>query len=107
MLAHYRKRASDEGRHPDLPSKYNCQLTPGPSIRDKCTVQTGVFNFEKDASKYGDTYYVVVRCEAGWANSISAQEQRQRYSLVVELRHSAPIQLYQQVQLRQRLRQRV
>ena len=104
VFEHYRKRSSAEGKHPDLPGRYNCKLEPGPNIRDNGTVQTAVANFEKDVSEYGDTYYVVVRCEAGWASSVSVQDQKQRYALAVELRHAAPIKLYERVRMRQRLR---
>lgn len=106
VFQHYRKRSSEEGKHPDLPSRNNCTLEPGPAIRDAGTVQTAVARFERDVSSYGDTYYVVVRCEAGWASSLSAQDQKQRYALAVELRHQAPIQLYQRVRVRQRARQK-
>jgi hypothetical protein len=102
VFDHYRKHSSAEGKHPDLASSYDCKLDPGPSIRDNCTVQSGLVTFQKDISKYGETYYVVVRCEAGWASSVSAQDQKQRYALAVELRHAAAIKLYDRVRVRQR-----
>lgn len=107
VFQHYRRRTNAEGKHPDLPKRYDCKLSPGSSIRDSCTTQSGKATFERDVSDYGDTYYVVVRCEAGWANLASAQDQKQRYALVVELRHAAPIQLYERVRVRQRIRRQV
>ena len=107
VFQHYRKRSNSEGRHPELPQRYDCKLSLGSSIRDNCTTQTGTATFDKDVSKYGDTYYVVVRCEAGWASLASVQDQKQRFALVVELRHAAPIKLYDRVRVRQRARQQV
>jgi hypothetical protein len=101
VFEHYRKRANSEGKHAKLPGCYDCKPSPGPDSRDQCTIQTGTATFERDISRYGDSYYVVVRCEAGWANLASAQDQKQRYALVVELRHAAPIRLYERVQVRQ------
>ena len=107
VFDHYRKRTNSEGKHPELPDRYNCKPSPGPNTRDNCTVQTGIATFERDISRYGDSYYVIVRCEAGWANLVSAQDQKQRYALVVELRHAAPIKLYERIKVRQQLRQQV
>lgn len=102
VFQHYRKRSSVEGKPPELHDRYDCKLQPGPKIRDKGTVQSAVVKFQQNLSDYGHAYYVVVRCEAGWASSVSVQDQKQRYALAVELRHAAPIKLYERVRVRQR-----
>jgi hypothetical protein len=51
---------------------------------------------KRNWDKYGDSYYLVVRCHGGWASAITPQ---QRFAIAVELQHQAEIALYQQVQL--------
>jgi hypothetical protein len=101
IFSHYRKRPKTDGGPPELPKKYDCKFDVGHTVRGSGTVQTGCAVFQRDVSDYGDTYYVVVRCEAGWAASLP--EQKQRYALVVELSHQAEIQLYARVRARVRV----
>lgn len=101
IFSHYRKRAKEEGPIPELPKRFDRQLDIGPRQRDSGTVQTGTAVFQRDLSEYGDAYYVVVRCEAGWAASLT--EQKQRFALTVELSHEAEIQLYARVRSRVRV----
>ena len=98
IFDYYRKRTSEEDRFPDLATRYRCKLTPGPNQRDGATVQTAVASFERDISQYGGVYYLVVRCEGGWA---ADYETRQRFAVVVELQHEAEIQLYERLRVRQ------
>jgi hypothetical protein len=49
---------------------------------------------------YGDSYYLVVRCEGGWAATF---EDRQRFAVVVELTHQAEVQLYERLRARARV----
>ena len=46
------------------------------------------------AAEYGDTYFLVVRCERKWSPDEFAQ---QRFALVVEMSHSEDIALYERV----------
>jgi len=98
IFSHYRKRAKTEGPIPELPAKFDCKFDLGPRQRDSSTVQSGRVVFQRDVSAYGDQYFVVVRCEAGWAASLP--EQKQRFALVVELSHEAEIRLYERVRER-------
>ncbi|AUD00075.1 hypothetical protein CWS35_37210 (plasmid) [Bradyrhizobium sp. SK17] len=54
--------------------------------------------FKRGVEEYGDSYYLVVRCESGWATHVD----RQQFAVVVELLHKAEVQLYERV--RQRVR---
>ena len=47
---------------------------------------------------YGNDYYLVIRCESGWATA----ETIQRFAVVVEISHAAEVQLYERI--RQRIR---
>ncbi len=96
---HYRKRAREEGKHPKIEDRYDCDLKPGPRVREKGTVQTASVAFRSDSSGYGDRYYLVVRCEAGWAANMVL---RQRFAVVVELAHETELRLYERIRLRQR-----
>jgi Subtilase family len=102
IFEHYRQRTKAEGRSPELPARFNCGLEPGPSLRDKGTIQTSSFTFQRNVDGYGDRYYLVVRCEGQWATNFVAQ---QRYAVVVELSHKAeqPVRLYQRIRQRVRL----
>jgi hypothetical protein len=97
IFEHYRKRDATEGKFPDLAGRYNCTLKPGPQLREKATLQSASVSFKQDIGGYGDRYYLVVRCEGGWASSLV---QRQRFAVVVQLEHEAQIQLYQRVRVR-------
>jgi hypothetical protein len=98
IFDHYRKRDQDDGPFPDLAPRYNCNLVPGAQAREKGTVQCATVTFKRSVEDYGDSYYLVVRCESGWASHVD----RQQFSIVVELLHKADVQLYERV--RQRLR---
>ena len=100
IFEHYRQRTKAEGRAPELPARFLCSLEPGPSLRDRGTMQVSSFTFQRNVDGYGDRYWLVVRCEGQWAASFVAH---QRYAVVVEISHQAE----QIVQLYQRIRQRV
>lgn len=99
IFDHYRKRDQDDGPFPELAARYNCALIPGPQARERGTVQSATATFKRGVEGYGDTYYLVVRCESGWAMHVD----RQQFSIVVELLHKAEIQLYERVRQRIRL----
>jgi hypothetical protein len=98
IFEHFRRRAAEEGRFPEMENRFNCNLTPTPSLREKSSLQTAAVNFSRDISHYGDTYYLVVRCAGGWAADVA----RQGFAVVVEIAHEAEVQLYER--LRQRVR---
>ncbi|MYM38645.1 S8 family peptidase [Duganella qianjiadongensis] len=96
VFEHYRRRTKADGPFPEIAGRYDCSLKPGPRTREKSTLQTASVDFKTDIEGYGDKYFLVVRCEGGWATSIV---QRQRYAVVVELSHESQIRLYQRVQV--------
>ena len=99
IFEHYRKRdVAAEGKQPDMEKRFDCALKPGPQSREKATLQRACVAFKKSLEAYGDPYYLVVRCHAGWADYVA----RQRFAVVVEIAHKAEIQLYER--LRQQVR---
>jgi hypothetical protein len=96
VFEHFRRRVADDPAHPALESRYNCELSPGPRERELSTLQTATATFHRNISAYGDRYFLVVRCERGWADATT----RQRFAVVVELAHEAEIRLYEQLRVR-------
>ena len=92
----FRKWEKAEGEPPEFPSKYQCNTTPGPKLREKGTLQCASFTAQRNMSEYGNSYYVAVWCRRRWAPDII---KAQRFSIAVQLRHSADIQLYQALTL--------
>ena len=90
---HFRARSRDEEEVPSIDG-HLCSLLPGPKRRDRQTLQTASVDYRNDTSKYGDRYYLVVRCEGGWARH---QEVSQKFAVVVELSCPQDIELYEQV----------
>ncbi|WP_323666405.1 S8 family peptidase [Pectobacterium punjabense] len=84
------------GNIQEMSPSNNCNLKPGPNSRDFGTVQTASVSYDRAMQNYGDTYYLVVRCQARWADFI----QTQRYAIVVELTHSQDVNIYQTIQQR-------
>jgi hypothetical protein len=97
IFEHFRRRDAAEGRFPEIAKRYNCDLLPGPQLREKATLQTASVSFMRDITGYGDRYHLIVRCEGGWASSFI---DRQRFAVAVQLEHEAEIQLYQRVRIR-------
>jgi len=98
LFEHYRRRSTEEGPFPELADRYNCKLTPGPQARERGTVQSASVTYQRNVEGYGDAYYLVVRCEGGWAGDVG----RQGFAVVIEMSHEAEVQLYERV--RQRVR---
>lgn len=96
VFEHYRRRTKAEGPFPEIAAKYDCSLKPGPRTREKSTLQTATVDFKTDIEGYGAKYFLIVRCEGGWASQIV---QRQRFALVVEMSHESNIRLYQRLQI--------
>lgn len=102
----YRARTKKEAKVDPLGStKFNCSLIPTPTIREGGTLQKASFTFKRTPDpQYGNTYYLVVRCERKWARD---EHSPQRYAVVVTVEHSADINLYNTIQQRVTARVRV
>jgi hypothetical protein len=98
VFAYHRKRSEAEGPVPKLPKRFDCCLVPGPEVREKGSLQVARAKFQRDITTYGNKYYLVVRCEAGWA--ANSTDQKQRFAVVVELAHEAEIRLYERLRVR-------
>ena len=94
----FRKRHSDEEAVESLSTKFNCGMLPGPEMREGGTLQKASFVMHKNPANYGNTYYLVVRCEKKWANEEIVGPQK--YAVVVEIEHTADIEPYTQLQQR-------
>ncbi len=103
---HYRKREEKtEGKAEKLGGKYDCDFDIGSTIRERGTLQRGIFTMTANPSdEYGNTYLLVVRCERQW---FSDEFAKQRYAVVVEIAHSEDIRLYKRINQRVSVRIRV
>jgi hypothetical protein len=95
----FRQRGRDEEEVDRLSStSYDCSMEPKPSIREGGTLQKGTFTMRRaPQTDYGDTYYLVVRCEKKWARD---EHGPQRYAVVVTIDHTAEIDLYNRIRER-------
>ena len=100
VFEHYRQRAQAEGPIPDMESRFNCKLLPGPGIREESSLQSASVTFSRDISDYGNDYFLVVRCAGGWSGDAG----QQAFAVTVEISHEAEIALYER--LRQQVRVR-
>lgn len=71
-----------------------CKMSPLATMQEAGSLQVGTFVAKRDISGYGNSYYLVVRCEGKWAANLL---QEQTFSVAVELWHEAELELYQQV----------
>lgn len=92
-----KKRTKEQGKPPELKASLDCKMQPSSTVRERSSVQSAVIEFKTDVSKYGDVYYLVVRCESGWAEH---QVTHQRYAVVVQLEHKANIQMYERLRVK-------
>lgn len=107
VAAAFESRSSDEDPVDSITSSssFCCNMKPSSTQREGGTLQRGTFTMrQKPRSDYGDTYYLVVRCEKKWAREEHAP---QRYSVVVVMQHSAQINLYNTIRERLVARLRV
>lgn len=95
----FRQRGRDEEQVDRLSStRYDCSMEPKPSIREGGTLQKGTFTMRRaPQTDYGETYYLVVRCEKKWAREEHAP---QRYAIVVTIDHTAEVNLYARIRER-------
>ena len=95
-----RKWEAQEGDAFRLVDSRRCKFFPSTSLRRRGTLQCGTFEAKRSLEAYGDSYYLAVRCEGGWASAVTPS---QRFAVAVELAHEAEIALYQRVQQRVQL----
>jgi hypothetical protein len=103
VIERFRKRDREQdGPVPEQLERYDCKFDLGPTTRERGTIQSAVFNIKQNPrAEYGETYYLVVRCERRWfADDLATQ----RFAVVVELEHSSDIRLYERVRERVRVR---
>jgi hypothetical protein len=99
LFDHYRKRATEDGRHPDLEGRFTCKMEPGSNDRGRNSVQIGRATFVRD-SQDPDPFYLVVRCEGGWATDIAP---RQAFAVVVEMALETEVRLYERMRTQVRV----
>jgi hypothetical protein len=101
VFDHCRKWEKIEGEVFKLKARFECKMKPGPQRRDRGTLQCAEFSARNNIAQYGNQYFLVVRCEGGWAsNAVNELE----FAIAVELRHEAQIALYQRIEERVRIR---
>ena len=93
----YRALGPNENDPPKLENSKKCKLKPGINMRKPGSLQCGTFTMQRNVSGYGDTYYLVVRCIGGWANSVV---ENQNYAVSIMLQHEAEIRLHEQLRVR-------
>jgi hypothetical protein len=104
VIDHYKPNKEVDGDHPELETKYACGFDSGPQTRERGTLQSATFTMSRNpAAEYGETYYLVVRCERKW---IADDFLKQRFALVVELSHEVDIPLYERIRERVQVRLR-
>ena len=103
VIDFYKKRDKDvDGELPELEGRYDCSFDPKSRVRECGTLQSATFTMRQNpAAEYGETYYLVVRCERKW---IADDFLQQRFALVVELSHQVDVQLYERIRQRVRVR---
>lgn len=94
----FRKWEADEGRVFRIKDSLKCDLKPGAQRRERGTLQCATFSMTTNSKRYGDSYFLAVRCESGWSS------EDQRFALAIELRAQAEVALYQRIQERVRVR---
>jgi hypothetical protein len=99
----FRKRTKDEDPVDNLVQSSNCKMVPGPNLREGGTLQRADFIMKRNPMyDYGDTYFLVVRCERKWARD---EHGPQHYAVVVTIKHTEAINIYSRIQ--QRIQARV
>jgi hypothetical protein len=91
----WEKEEKDERGDPlTFDGPWQCKMFPNATTQEAGALQVGTFVAKSDISRYGDRYYLVVRCEGKWAARLVEE---QTFAIAVELWHEVPLELYQQV----------
>lgn len=97
----FRRRLEAEGRVDRLTStRFDCEMEPKPQARERGTLQKAMMVLRQNPlAEYGDTYYLVVRCERRWAGDEHAP---QRYAVALSIEHTSQVNLYARIEQRVR-----
>ncbi len=96
----FRQRTTAEPRAERIGSPFDCPMDVRPTEREGGTLQKAVFSMRRAPRGYGDTYYLVVRCQREWALDEHAP---QHYGVVVTVEHTAEVNLHARIQARIRI----
>lgn len=95
--------------NPDaIPGRHNCIMSPSPQRREGGTLQKAVFKATLNqvfTSYEGDRFHLLITSQSGWATPTDFPQQC--YALAVTLEHLTDIELYNVLQQRVILRERV
>jgi hypothetical protein len=79
-------------------TRWDCRMKPTPTIREGGTLQKAIISLRQvPGAEWGDTYYLVIRCEKKWARPEHAP---QRYAVVVVMEQEADVDIYEQISQR-------
>jgi Subtilase family len=93
----FRQRNQGAQQVAGIGSPYDCPMDVKPTEREGGTLQKASFTMKRTPENYGDTYFLVVRCQREWALDEHAP---QRYATVVTVEHQAQVNLYARIQSR-------
>ncbi len=100
----FRQRSQTEPKVERIGSPYDCPMIPKPTQREASTLQKATFTMRRKPENYGDTYFLVVRCQAKWA---LPEDSPQRYGVVVSIVQDAQVDIYARLEARVRVPVRV
>ena len=81
---------------------FRCELKPGPKALQGSTLQRSSWTFSSSKAEYGESYFLVVQAQRGWAPETFTD---QRFAVSVTLEANEP-KLYNSIQHRIQLRQK-
>lgn len=93
----FKQRGQEDQQVERIGLPYDCQMDPKPTEREGGTLQKASFTMKRTSTNYGDTYFLVIRCQREWALDEHAP---QRYATVVSIEHQAKVDLYARIQSR-------
>ena len=97
VAAAFKQQDSTQPKVLGISTPYDCPMSPRPTPREGGTLQKATFTMKRNPRNYGDTYFLVVRCQQEWAPHESSP---QRYAVVVTIQHRAEVNLYARIQAR-------
>lgn len=100
----FRSRTKKEPKVKRIGSPYDCPMIPKSTEREGSTLQKATFTMRRRPDAYGDTYFLVVRCQREWALD---QHFPQRYAVVVSIEQDARVDIYARLQARLRVPVRI
>ncbi len=97
VAAAFRQRSQADQQAERIAPPYDCPMEPKPTEREGGTLQKATFTMKRTSGNYGETYFLVVRCQREWALDEHAP---QRYAIVVTVEHQAQVDLYARIEAR-------